>query len=400
VKLWSFLADLEESLGTFATTKAVYDKIMELRVATPQIILNYATWLEEHKHFEESFKAYEKGVNLFNFPYVHDIWLSYLTKFVKRYGGIKLERARDLFEQVLEKVPAKDSKVFYVMYANLEEEYGLARHAMAVYDRACKTVAEEDRYTMYLLYINRATEFFGITHTREIFMRAIESLPEKYVKDMCLKFADMERKLGEIDRARSIYVHAAQYCDPRTEPGFWQIWYDFEKPVGGHGNEDTFREMLRIKRSIQAQYNTQVNIDQMLAAAKKAEAEEQGKTQVDRMKELEMQARSQISVAAIPRPAQTDAQIAEDFIAEIQAPNPEEIVIREPGEDEEFVDDDAVIEEVAVPSAVFGASAEKAAQVRQQDQERGDEEEEEAPQEEEEEAPRAVMGKRKRGRGK
>lgn len=87
-------------MGTFATTKAVYDKILELRVATPQIILNYAAWLEEHKHFEESFKAYEKGISLFNFPFVHDIWISYLTKFVKRYGGIKLERSRDLFEQV------------------------------------------------------------------------------------------------------------------------------------------------------------------------------------------------------------------------------------------------------------------------------------------------------------
>lgn len=36
-----------------------------------------------------------------------------------------------------------------------------------------------------------------------------------------------------------------------------------------HGNEDTVREMLRIKRSVQATYNTQVNFmsAQMLAAA-------------------------------------------------------------------------------------------------------------------------------------
>ena len=27
-----------------------------------------------------------------------------------------------------------------------------------------------------------------------------------------------------------------------------------------HGNENTFREMLRIKRSVQAQYNVQVNL--------------------------------------------------------------------------------------------------------------------------------------------
>lgn len=38
---------------------------------------------------------------------------------------------------------------------------------------------------------------------------------------------------------------------------FWQIWKEFEVR---HGNEDTMREMLRIKRSVQAMYNTQVNM--------------------------------------------------------------------------------------------------------------------------------------------
>ena len=37
---------------------------------------------------------------------------------------------------------------------------------------------------------------------------------------------------------------------------YWKAWQDFEVR---HGNEDTFREMLRIKRSVQAQFNTQVN---------------------------------------------------------------------------------------------------------------------------------------------
>lgn len=38
---------------------------------------------------------------------------------------------------------------------------------------------------------------------------------------------------------------------------FIQVWKEFEIK---HGNEDTMREMLRIKRSVQATYNTQVNI--------------------------------------------------------------------------------------------------------------------------------------------
>ena len=37
---------------------------------------------------------------------------------------------------------------------------------------------------------------------------------------------------------------------------FWDTWKKFEVK---HGNEDTVREMLRIKRSVQATYNTQVN---------------------------------------------------------------------------------------------------------------------------------------------
>jgi len=35
----------------------VYDKILELRIANAQIIVNYAAFLEENKYFEESFKV-------------------------------------------------------------------------------------------------------------------------------------------------------------------------------------------------------------------------------------------------------------------------------------------------------------------------------------------------------
>ena len=39
------------------TTKAVYDRIIDLRIATPQIIINFGMFLEEHKYFEEGFKV-------------------------------------------------------------------------------------------------------------------------------------------------------------------------------------------------------------------------------------------------------------------------------------------------------------------------------------------------------
>ena len=153
-RLWAFYCDLEESLGTLESTRAVYDRILDLRIATPQIILNYAAFLQarlymerswarkrrcssyigaqqhrfywpgnadlfggargfgcclkhagagaqEHKYWEEAFRVYERGVALFRYPHVKDIWAAYLAHFVARYKGTKLERARDLFRQAL-----------------------------------------------------------------------------------------------------------------------------------------------------------------------------------------------------------------------------------------------------------------------------------------------------------
>ncbi|KAG9997816.1 TPR-like protein, partial [Aureobasidium melanogenum] len=60
-KLWSFYVDLVESVSTLDETRKVYERIFELRIATPQTVVNYANLLEENKYFEESFKVYERG---------------------------------------------------------------------------------------------------------------------------------------------------------------------------------------------------------------------------------------------------------------------------------------------------------------------------------------------------
>ena len=143
----------------------------------------------------------------------------------------------------------------YLLYAKLEEEHGLARHAMAVYERACDAVPRPDKFEvyfsffmstimslifqfkqyfifaiihllfyfsvvfslqMYNIYIKRAAEIYGVTQTRSIYEKSIEALPEDQSRQMCIKFADLETKLGEIDRARALYAHCSQICDPRV----------------------------------------------------------------------------------------------------------------------------------------------------------------------------------------
>lgn len=64
-KLWSLRLDLEESLGTPASIRDAYTKAMDMKVVTAQMILNYASFLKENNYFEDAFKAYERGISLF-----------------------------------------------------------------------------------------------------------------------------------------------------------------------------------------------------------------------------------------------------------------------------------------------------------------------------------------------
>ena len=58
--------------------------------------------------------------------------------------------------------------------------------------------------------------------------------------------------MGEVDRGRGIFVHASSLANPETDREFWDKWNEFEAT---YGNEDTFKEMLRIRRSVLASFS-------------------------------------------------------------------------------------------------------------------------------------------------
>ena len=62
-----------------------YDDVMKLNVATVQNVLNYAELLWKNSYFEDSFRAYERGVHLFPYPHVMVIWKTYLKRFLERH---------------------------------------------------------------------------------------------------------------------------------------------------------------------------------------------------------------------------------------------------------------------------------------------------------------------------
>ncbi|CAM0913536.1 unnamed protein product [Alopecurus aequalis] len=249
LKLWLTYLDLTKTHGSLDSTIAVYDRMHDLGLTTPLLVLDHAGLLEEHKRFNDAFRVYERGVRSFRYPHAEPIWEAYLTKFVQRHGRSRPERVRDLFEGAVLQAPPERKKAAYLAYARFEEEFGLASRAMKVYEDAVTAVPAGDRLGVYEVYVARAAELYGVLKARDVYCRAVSGggLPDGDARTMCVRFADLEVGLGEVARARALYVYAASFADPEVNPDFWTRWNDFEIR---HGDESTFREMLRVRRSM------------------------------------------------------------------------------------------------------------------------------------------------------
>ena len=147
------------------------------------------------------------------------------------------------------------------MYADFEENFGLINHASEIYDRATKDLGANDRFEIFSVYIAKTAEYFGITKTRSIYERAFEILQGKEFVEIGLRFSKLERKLGEIDRARAIYQHMSQFWNPQIkeiQDKFWNVWEKFEIY---HGNEDTYKEFMKYKRTVEMRYSIVIPLE-------------------------------------------------------------------------------------------------------------------------------------------
>lgn len=59
----------------------------------------------------------------------------------------------------------------YLLYASFEEQHGLARHAMKVYERATDAVPRNERNAVWKLYIARVSATFGVTYSRDLYSK-------------------------------------------------------------------------------------------------------------------------------------------------------------------------------------------------------------------------------------
>lgn len=263
VKLWHLALDIEDSVHGESKpelVRGIYNAMMELRVITPQTILNYSKFELENLYFEKSIQVLEKGIGLFPWPHCRDIWLYYLSVVVEQKKRFSTERVRDLFEQAIKDCPESSLAVFMFHYYKFEIERGLARNAISVLRRAAESVPVTQRAGFWYLAIKESTELLGSAAARSIFEQAIESYTslgvsgDIFAVEFCVEFCIVEGKLGQVERGRALLKHGSQFANPnRSEFSFfWDYWKNFEIE---HGNEGSYKQMKRLRRLVEVQYS-------------------------------------------------------------------------------------------------------------------------------------------------
>lgn len=261
-RIWHFLIDLLQSGDDVDIVAEAHGHMLDLRISSAATALSGAKFFEAHRLFERAFRLFDRGASRLPWPEGLHVWMAYLQKFVSRFGGRKLERARDLFEEAIRSAPIVKShgrsfahplvKHLYLLYFSMEETYSLGRHALDVLSRAVDSVRAEDVAELFRLLIVKTAGLYGVSQTRGIYERALTRLPDvQLVAEFSTRFAGMEARLGEIGRARAVFVQCCHVVDTRGGgmlARFWKAWEEFERSFG---DEDSMREMLRLRHRVQ-----------------------------------------------------------------------------------------------------------------------------------------------------
>lgn len=198
---------------------------------------------------------------------------------------------------------------------------------------------------------------YGIAQCRPIFERAISELPEDKSRAMSLRYAQLETTVGEIDRARAIYAHAAEISDPKVHVKFWDTWKNFEV---AHGNEATVRDMLRVRRSVEASYNVNVtltSVQMRVDAERKAQETTTSSNPMDSLDQQQQQpsdGAGSITQVSMNKGNISFVRGAGKTVQQNTTENPDEIDLDEDDDDEEDDGGDADISVKVVPAQIFG----------------------------------------------
>lgn len=260
VKLWNLVLDLEESFSGESNpdlVRAIYETMIELKVITPLLLLDYSRFEYRRNFFEKSVQILQKGISLFPWPNCRDIWIYYLDQVAniqrKRYS---VERIRDLFESAISDCPKEHVGVFYFQFYKFELEEGFSGDAISVLRRAVSALmAVPASATGFInLTLAECMRIEGAVGVRRTFEDAIQkfSKNDKLVIEFCMEYCGFEQRLGQLERGRKLLAHGSQYANPKKFEYFWDFWKNYEI---SHGNEETYKNMKRVRRAVEIAFS-------------------------------------------------------------------------------------------------------------------------------------------------
>lgn len=284
IKLWSFYLDLLESnldsdeaennKDAIKLVEDSYKRVIELRIATPLTIVNFAAFYEDLKFFERSYTVYETGLKVFRDSRVRfEIWNVYLSKLYQRKVG--KERLRELFKTAIYGgnsqdcgCPADLCKSLVLLYSQFEHENGMDLMSVkALRDGIDKiTVALEskettekkgmaadlvdDKAAIYSVLLIRVEEIADKSLCRQTYEECLQDkqLRLSHIIKFTRRFILYETQLGEVSRARALLRYVCNLGHPEMAllATVWEEWEQFELK---HGNETTFKDMLQFRRA-------------------------------------------------------------------------------------------------------------------------------------------------------
>lgn len=102
-------------------------------------------------------------MSLFKWPNVYDIWDTYLKKFIERFQGRRISRARDLFAECLENCPPKFAKRklafgnYCITYIRSLRSFDICHHA-PLFASVCRFLRSVRRYGIEIRHNEKIDE--------------------------------------------------------------------------------------------------------------------------------------------------------------------------------------------------------------------------------------------------
>lgn len=254
-KLWQYYIDLLESGvegdSQIESVVNAYELMIDREVATVLNILSYALFLNEWHYNERAFSVYERGLHLFKLePTIKfEIWNVYLAKLI----GLKAspERIRDLFDQCIEDLPGKFLKPVIVLQANFEaNNMHSVMHAVKSLREGAKLVTDsKSKAEIFRLLITQLHALNDPSEYRRNMEQIINNkeLALLNLVEFVLEFIKFEDSQLEYGRVRQLYTYVTELASPKLLQSTWASWEKFELD---HGNVDTYKVMLKLKRKV------------------------------------------------------------------------------------------------------------------------------------------------------